>query len=111
VRILLDNLVDNAIKYGETGGSVEVVTRRTSEATLLLVRDNGPGVTEQDRLRLSDRFFRAGGSRQSGSGLGLSIVARIVARLDGHLTYTSGIDGRGLGVEVGFPATRSPSSP
>ncbi|WP_082855545.1 ATP-binding protein [Paraburkholderia phytofirmans] len=111
VRILLDNLVDNAIKYGETGGCVEVVTRRTSEATLLLVRDNGPGVSEQDRLRLSDRFFRGGGSRQSGSGLGLSIVARIVARLEGHLTYTSGIDGRGLGVEVRFPVTRSPSSP
>jgi two-component system sensor histidine kinase QseC len=111
VRILLDNLVDNAIKYGETGGCVEVVTRRTSAATLLLVRDNGPGVTEQDRLRLSDRFFRAGGSRQSGSGLGLSIVARIVARLDGDLTFTSGIDRRGLGVEIRFPAAQSPNSP
>jgi two-component system sensor histidine kinase QseC len=111
VRILLDNLLDNAIKYGETGGCVEVVTRRTSGAALLLVRDDGPGVTEQDRLRLSDRFFRAAGSRQSGSGLGLSIVARIVAHLDGHLNYTSGIDGRGLGVEIRFPATQCPSSP
>ncbi|SAL83072.1 GHKL domain protein [Caballeronia choica] len=111
VRILLDNLVDNAIKYGETGCRVEVVTQRTSGTALLLVRDSGPGVTEQDRLRLSDRFFRAGGSRQSGTGLGLSIVARIVARLDGHLTYSSGIDGRGLGVEIRFPATQFPSLP
>lgn len=111
VHILLDNLVDNAIKYGKAGGCVEVITRRTSEEIVLVVRDNGPGVTEQDRGRLSDRFFRAAGSRQSGSGLGLSIVARIVAHFDGHLTFTSGIDGSGLGVEIRFPAIQSSDSP
>ncbi len=103
VRIMLDNLVDNAIKYAEAGGRVEIVTRQTPEATLLLVRDNGRGVTEQDRMRLSDRFFRAADARQSGTGLGLSIVARIVDRLGGKLTYTTGIDGRGLGVEIRLP--------
>ncbi|CAB3734252.1 Swarming motility regulation sensor protein RssA [Paraburkholderia graminis C4D1M] len=105
VRIMLDNLVDNAIKYAEAGGRVEIVTRQTPEATLLLVRDNGRGVTEQDRMRLSDRFFRAADARQSGTGLGLSIVARIVDRLGGKLTYTTGIDGRGLGVEIRLPPT------
>ncbi|WP_310034991.1 sensor histidine kinase [Paraburkholderia graminis] len=83
VRIMLDNLVDNAIKYGEAGCRVEIVTRQTPEAMLLLVRDNGRGVTEQDRERLSDRFFRTADARQSGSGLRLSIVARIVDRLGG----------------------------
>jgi two-component system, OmpR family, sensor histidine kinase QseC len=105
VRIMLDNLVDNAIKYAEAGGRVEIVTRQTPEATLLLVQDNGRGVTEQDRVRLSDRFFRAADARQSGTGLGLSIVARIVDRLGGKLTYTTGIDGRGLGVEIRLPPT------
>ncbi|AXF12634.1 two-component sensor histidine kinase (plasmid) [Paraburkholderia graminis] len=103
VRIMLDNLVDNAIKYAEAGGRVEIVTRQTPEGTLLLVRDNGRGVTEQDRVRLSDRFFRAADARQSGTGLGLSIVARIVDHLGGKLTYTTGIDGRGLGVEIRLP--------
>ncbi|MDR6207885.1 ATP-binding protein [Paraburkholderia graminis] len=105
VRIMLDNLVDNAVKYAEAGGRVEIVTRQTPEATLLLVRDNGRGVTEQDRVRLSDRFFRAADARQSGTGLGLSIVARIVDRLGGKLTYTTGIDGRGLGAEIRLPPT------
>lgn len=105
VRIMVDNLVDNAIKYGDAGCRVEIVIRQTPEAMLLLVRDNGRGVTEQDRERLSDRFYRAADARQSGSGLGLSIVARIVDRLGGKLTYTAGIDGRGLGVEIKLPPT------
>lgn len=111
VRIMLDNLLDNAIKYGEAGGRFEIVTRQTPEATLLLVRDNGRGVTEQDRGRLSDRFFRAADARQSGTGLGLSIVARIVDRLGGKLTYTTGIDGRGLGVEIRLPPTSRQNLP
>jgi two-component system sensor histidine kinase QseC len=104
LRILLDNLIDNAIKYSDTGGRIEVVVRRQSASTLLSVRDNGPGVTTEDQARLSDRFFRVLGSAQSGSGLGLSIVARIATRFDAQLSFASGIDQRGLRVDVRFPS-------
>jgi two-component system, OmpR family, sensor histidine kinase QseC len=107
LRILLDNLIDNAIKYSDAGGRIEVVVRRQSESTLLSVRDNGPGVTTADQARLSDRFFRVVGSSQSGSGLGLSIVARIAARFDAQLSFAGGIDQRGLRVNVNFPSNET----
>jgi len=102
--ILLDNLIDNAIKYGEAGGRVEVAIRRESEAVQLTVRDNGPGVSAEDRARLTDRFFRCKDTRASGSGLGLSIVARIVEYFGAQLTFDTGIGGAGLSAEIVFPA-------
>ncbi|WP_206997121.1 ATP-binding protein [Trinickia mobilis] len=102
--ILLDNLIDNAIKYGDAGGRVEVAIRRDTRAVLLTVRDDGPGVTAEDRARLTDRFFRCKGAGAGGSGLGLSIVARIVEYFGAQLTFDAGIGGAGLGAEVAFPA-------
>jgi two-component system sensor histidine kinase QseC len=107
LRILLDNLIDNAIKYSDASGRIEVVVQRQSESTLLSVRDNGPGVTTEDQARLSDRFFRVLGSHESGSGLGLSIVARIATRFDAQLSFASGIDQRGLRVDVRFPSNEA----
>lgn len=102
--ILLDNLIDNAIKYGEAGGRVEVAIRREAQVVRLTVRDNGPGVAAEDRARLTDRFFRCTGTQASGSGLGLSIVARIVEYLGAQLTFDAGIGGAGLSAEIAFPA-------
>ncbi|MGF6604344.1 two-component system sensor histidine kinase QseC [Paraburkholderia sp. GAS448] len=101
--ILLHNLIDNAIKYGDVGGQVEVVVQRGIDAAWLTVRDDGPGVKAEDRARLTDRFFRATGTRANGSGLGLSIVVRIVEHFGAQLRFSSGIDGRGLAVEISFP--------
>jgi two-component system sensor histidine kinase QseC len=105
MRILLDNLVDNAIKYGRTGGRVEVAAWRDAGTVNLEVKDDGPGVTGEDLARLNDRFFRGADHTEKGSGLGLSIVARIVAQLSGKLEYAAGIEGRGLGVRVKLPAS------
>ena len=67
------------------------------------MRDDGPGVDEASRARLSERFFRVLGQGQPGSGLGLSIVRRI-AELHGiELGFGAGLDGHGLDVTLDFP--------
>lgn len=104
VRLLLDNLVDNAIKYGHVQGRIEIAIWEDADTTWLQVRDDGPGVAEADLSRLHDRFFRGEGHLEQGNGLGLSIVARIVARLGGKLDYMAGMDGKGLGVRIGLPS-------
>lgn len=101
---LLDNLLDNAIKYGRSGGQAIVRVRREAGALLLAVMDDGDGVAEADRARLRDRFFRVEGHAASGSGLGLSIVEKIAVAHGGSVEIGTGLQGRGLGVTVRFPA-------
>jgi two-component system, OmpR family, sensor histidine kinase QseC len=103
MAILLDNLIDNAIKYGNAGGRVEVSIRRNTDAVMLTVGDNGPGVAPEDIARLTDRFFRITGTGANGSGLGLSIVARIAEYFGARLDFGTGISGQGLAVHVSFP--------
>ena len=98
----LRNLVDNALRYG--AAQVKVDALSTGAGVRVTVRDDGPGVSEADRARLTERFFRVLGSEQTGSGLGLSIVARIVALHGGALHFEDGLDGRGLGVVMEFPS-------
>ncbi|MBC8749451.1 MULTISPECIES: ATP-binding protein [Paraburkholderia] len=107
IGILLDNLLDNAIKYGCTGGNVEVAVQRADERVQVSVRDDGPGVAPADLARLTNRFFRATGNQATGSGLGLSIVARIAGHFGASLQLGAGIGGRGLAVQVSFPAYRA----
>jgi two-component system sensor histidine kinase QseC len=102
--ILLDNLLDNAIKYGCDGGTIEVAIQYQAGRVRLTVRDDGPGVAAGDLARLTQRFFRASGTQASGSGLGLSIVARIAGHFGATLHLDKGIGARGLAVEVSFPA-------
>ena len=80
----LGNLIDNALKYAPANGSVQVLTRRRDDgAAELAVSDNGPGIPEADKPRVTQRFFRGDASRGTpGTGLGLSIV-EAVARLHG----------------------------
>jgi two-component system, OmpR family, sensor kinase len=86
LRILLRNLVDNAVKYTPPGGVVDVHVRAVDGGTELVVEDSGPGIAEDDRERVLGRFYRApapeGAAPVTGSGLGLAIVQSI-ARLHG----------------------------
>ena len=107
IGILLDNLLDNAIKYGRMGGLVEVAVRQDDERVQVSVRDDGPGVAPDDLERLTHRFFRATGNQATGSGLGLSIVARIAEHFGASLQLGAGIGERGLAVRVSFPAYRA----
>jgi signal transduction histidine kinase len=75
LRLLVDNLVENAARHGRAGGAVTV--RLDAEATLV-VDDDGPGVGEADRSRIFEPFVRVDGTSASGSGLGLALVAQQV---------------------------------
>ena len=84
LRILLDNLVSNAIKYAPAKGQVDVSLHANDGAPVLCVEDNGPGIPEAERERAFDRFYRLAERNGSaeGSGLGLAIV-RTIARQHG----------------------------
>ncbi|MES2531815.1 MAG: ATP-binding protein [Pseudomonadota bacterium] len=103
----LRNLLDNARRYGRPNGHpngrVVVEADMLGRTVRMAVRDDGPGVSGADRTRLTERFFRVLGTGEAGSGLGLSIVARIVALHGGTLRFEAGIDGAGLGVVMEFP--------
>ena len=102
--ILIGNLLDNALRYTPPGGRVAVRCRRVAAAVQLQVQDNGPGVTEEDRPRIFDRFYRVAGSNERGSGIGLSLVARIAQSHAAAIEIHEGLDGGGFGVTVVFPA-------
>ncbi|WP_321818793.1 MULTISPECIES: ATP-binding protein [unclassified Paraburkholderia] len=104
IGILLDNLIDNAIKYGEKQGNIEITTVDQGNFQCLAVLDDGPGVDPDDLAKLTDRFYRGTGVQSPGSGLGLSIVERIARYFHGTLRFGIGLNGRGLGVFVEFQA-------
>ncbi|MEO7050919.1 MAG: sensor histidine kinase N-terminal domain-containing protein [Rhodanobacter sp.] len=100
---LLDNLIDNAVRYAGNGGMVTVDLRRRADGDICLsVEDSGPGVAPDLLPRLSERFFRAAAGSDEGSGLGLAIVQRIAERHGASVTYGL-VDPHGLRVEVLFP--------
>ncbi len=105
LAVLLDNLLDNAVKYGRSCGCITVSVRREASGLRLAVADDGDGVSEADRSRLRDRFFRVEGSAVPGSALGLSIVEKIASVHGGSVDIGAGIDGRGLGMSVLFPVS------
>jgi two-component system sensor histidine kinase MprB len=87
---VLDNLLDNAMKFDPSGVPIEVTVR----AGRLTVRDHGQGIRPDDQRRVFDRFYRALSSRtQPGSGLGLAIVRDAVVAHDGEVTVTNHPDG------------------
>lgn len=85
LRILLTNLVDNALKYTPDGGAVDVTVRREAGHLVLAVEDSGPGIPEADRARVLDRFYRVPGAAATGSGLGLAIASAIAQLHGAHL--------------------------
>jgi two-component system sensor histidine kinase QseC len=104
LSVMLDNLLDNAIKYGRQNGRIAVAVARDRAQLALSVKDDGPGVSPQARARLADRFFRIEGSEVPGSGLGLSIVEKIAASCRGTVSFGEGLNGHGLGVTIHFQA-------
>ncbi|WP_082190336.1 sensor histidine kinase [Frateuria defendens] len=100
---LLDNLIDNALRYAGRGSTVTVGLVAAEDGVELYVEDNGPGVPEELLSRLGERFFRAPGNREDGTGLGLAIVHEIAAGHGAEVHYGRGSEG-GLRVALKFPA-------
>ena len=107
LRLLVRNLLDNAIKYSPEGGRVDVAVESGEAGVSLLVQDSGPGVPEEERQRVLGRFYRSPQSAQQapGSGLGLAIVQTIARRHGARLVLQPSQALGGLCVRVGFPAT------
>jgi signal transduction histidine kinase len=106
--ILVRNLLDNALRYGCEGGRVEIAchTDIAAGTVALAVRDDGPGVAEEERERIFERFFRgSNGNGERGSGIGLSLVARIASVHGATLSTGHGVAGRGFGVTLVFPGS------
>ena len=102
LSILIRNLLDNAIRYTPQGGSVTATIDSDASGVRLVVSDTGPGVPQDEREKVFDRFYRMVGSTSSGAGLGLSIVRRI-ADLHRASLALSESPGGGLSVTTEFP--------
>ncbi|HSZ07440.1 MAG TPA: ATP-binding protein [Steroidobacteraceae bacterium] len=102
LRVLVRNLVDNAVRYTPSYGSVQVRCLATATETVLEVTDTGPGIAVADRERVFDRFYRRAAAEESGSGLGLAIVKAIAERHGAHIVLDDA-PGGGLRAAVHFP--------
>jgi len=100
LHIALRNLLDNALTYCPAGSTILIQLASHGGLFTIKIADDGPGVDVAARERLSERFFRVLGSGATGSGLGLSIVARVSALHGGTVEFGEGIDGKGLGVTM-----------
>jgi len=106
---LLDNLVTNALRYGEPGTPVTISAHSEGPMVHLSVRDEGEGIAPKHIARVTERFYRVDTSRSrslGGTGLGLSIVKHIVERHRGRLNIESEL-GRGTCVHVLLPVAVS----
>lgn len=102
---MLDNLLDNASKYGRPGAAVVVETLREGGAAVLAVEDAGPGIPPEDLNRVFEPFYRSTQARRLGApgvGLGLAVVQRIAVVFGGAVSVRSEPD-RGSRFEVRFP--------
>jgi len=109
LRVLVENLVSNAIKYNRPGGRVEVAVQPVEGELELSVSDTGLGIPKQYQPFLFDEFFRVrqpGAAGKPGAGLGLAIVKRIVAELGGRIEVSSE-PGQGSTFRVRLPAAPS----
>lgn len=103
LRVLLRNLLDNALRYTPVGGHVSVKVGGSAQTAELVVSDDGPGIPAGQREKVLDRFYRLADQDTNGSGLGLSIVARIAALHDARLELADGIGTPGLTVRLQLP--------
>ena len=103
LRILVRNLLDNAIKYTPAGGQVRIAVQPQGSRALLRVEDSGPGIAPEDRVRVFDRFHRLPAAQGSGSGLGLAIVKTVADLHGAALSLEVGAELGGLCVLIELP--------
>jgi two-component system, OmpR family, sensor kinase len=112
LRVLVSNILDNAIRYTPPGGHVDLNATTTAEGGILEVRDSGPGIPDELLDRVFDRFFRAAGQEIEGSGLGLAIAKSIADRhglsivLSNVRVFSNVRNRSGLVVQIIVPSCR-----
>jgi signal transduction histidine kinase len=108
LRQLVTILVDNAVRHSPSGGTVRITVRPTSGGARLAVDDAGPGVAEEHRARVFDRFWQAPGGPDGGTGLGLAIAKWIAEYHDGTIVVDAS-DLGGARFTLTLPSTTEPT--
>ena len=103
LREMLNNLLDNAVRYTQPGGQVTVRVTHSAGRATLTVEDNGPGIPEAERARVFERFYRVLGTGAEGCGLGLAIVREIAQSHAAEVELTPAAGGTGTIVRIVFP--------
>jgi two-component system sensor histidine kinase TctE len=104
---MIANLVDNAIRYSPPGARISVAVHGGGGSARLTVRDDGPGLPDDERSRVLDRFYRGAATTEPGSGLGLAIVREIARAHDGTFRLDAAQpDGTGLLATIELPQLR-----
>ncbi len=88
IRQIFINIIDNAIKYCETGGQVTINTEVTEEKATITIKDTGCGISKKDLAHITEKFFKSNPTKK-GSGIGLSIVKEIMEKHDGKIFFKS----------------------
>lgn len=112
LEIIFNNLISNAVKYNKDGGRVDVFVKKESDFLILKVSDSGIGLNEEDKANLFQDFFRVKNSKTrniTGSGLGLSIIKKIVEMYHGDISVES-IPDQGSTFIVQLPVDREVNS-
>ena len=99
----LNNLIDNAVRYGRDGGRVSVTLQAVGRCLALIVADDGPGIPTASREHVFERFWRGTGHDVPGTGLGLAIVRQAVDRMGGTVQIEDGLDGCGVAFRIELP--------
>jgi two-component system sensor histidine kinase KdpD len=110
---VLANILDNALKYTETGGKITVVGLRKESELILRISDNGLGIPAEARNAVFDIFYRvrAKDAQIAGTGLGLSICRGIVEAHGGRIVAKDGPKAKGTTIEITLPLTEAPTVP
>lgn len=101
--LMIRNLLENSIRHVGEHGRVDLEVSVHEQRAVLTISDNGPGIPIAERARALERFYRIPGSASAGSGLGLSIVGRVVELLAGDIELSAPAVGTGLVVRVRLP--------
>jgi two-component system sensor histidine kinase TctE len=107
---LLANLLDNAIRFTPRGGHITVRVAVRDGRALLSVQDDGPGIPEEERARVFDRFYQIPGRDSPGCGLGLAITREIATLHQAAVSLRAPAEGGGTVFEVEFPLNLNPGS-
>jgi signal transduction histidine kinase len=110
VREAVDNLVSNAVKYSPIGGAIDLLVAQEDDSIMIEVRDHGAGLSPEDLSRMFGRFQRLSAkptAGESSTGLGLSIVKRIVDLHGGRIKVESAGPGKGATFRISLPLTQA----
>jgi two-component system sensor histidine kinase BaeS len=105
---VVTNLLSNALKFVPAGGRVLVSTRSDTNTAFLEVRDDGPGIPEDELPRVFERYFRGSGARANGSGIGLAVVGALTRAHDGQVAAANAAEG-GAVITLTLPVSGLPN--